>query len=90
MSTKNTTDIGLGLWKIPNDQCAETVYNAIQVGYRHLDSACDYGNEVEVGEGISRALADGLCTREELTVTSKLWNTYHSPEHVKPGTGENP
>ena len=84
MSKKNTADIGLGLWKIPNDQCAETVYKAIEVGYRHLDSACDYGNEVEVGQGIARALADGLCTREELTVTSKLWNTYHSPEHVKP------
>ena len=51
--------VGLGLWKI-DQQCAETVYNAIQVGYRHLDSACDYGNEVEVGEGIARALADGL------------------------------
>lgn len=84
MSKKTTADIGLGLWKIPNDQCADTVYKAIEVGYRHLDSACDYGNEVEVGQGIARALADGLCTREELTVTSKLWNTYHSPEHVKP------
>jgi D-xylose reductase len=37
-----------------------------------------------VGQGITRALADGLCSREELTITSKLWNTYHSPEHVKP------
>ena len=84
MSKKDEENIGLGLWKIPNDQCAETVYRAIEVGYRHLDSACDYGNEIEVGQGISRALTDGLCVREELTVTSKLWNTYHCPEHVKP------
>lgn len=76
--------IGLGLWKIPNEQCADVVYNAIKVGYRHLDSACDYGNEVEVGQGISRAIADGLCQREDLYIVSKLWNTYHSKEHVKP------
>ena len=84
MLKKEQASIGLGLWKIANDQCAETVYNAIKLGYRHLDSACDYGNEVEVGQGITRALTDGLCSREELTITSKLWNTYHSPEHVKP------
>jgi D-xylose reductase len=84
MLKKDGVSIGLGLWKIVNDQCAETVYNAIKLGYRHLDSACDYGNEVEVGQGITRALTDGLCSREELTITSKLWNTYHSPEHVKP------
>lgn len=84
MSKKNITDIGLGLWKIPNNQCSDTVYNAIKLGYRHLDSACDYGNEVEVGQGINRAIADGLCAREDLSITSKLWNTYHAREHVKP------
>lgn len=75
--------IGLGLWKISKDECADIVYNAIKIGYRHLDSACDYGNEVEVGKGINRALDEGLCRREDLKVTSKLWNTYHSKEHVK-------
>lgn len=84
MLKKDEASIGLGLWKMPNDKCAETVYRAIEAGYRHLDSACDYGNEIEVGQGITRALMDGFCIREELTVTSKLWNTYHSPEHVKP------
>ncbi|MCA9133709.1 MAG: aldo/keto reductase, partial [Planctomycetales bacterium] len=48
------------------------------------DAACDYGNEPQVGEGIRRALAQGLCTREQLWVTSKLWNTYHRPENVRP------
>lgn len=74
--------VGLGLWKIENSQTAEMVYEAIKQGYRHLDSACDYGNEKEAGEGIARAIADGLCTREELWITSKLWNTFHRAEHV--------
>ena len=80
----NQSSVGLGLWKIPNEQCADVVYQAIKLGYRHFDSACDYGNEVEVGEGIARAINDGLCTREELTIVSKLWNTYHDPVHVQP------
>ena len=76
--------MGLGTWKIAKDVTAETVYRAIGHGYRHLDCACDYGNEVEVGQGIARALAEGLVTRDELWITSKLWNTYHRPEHVEP------
>ncbi|MEZ9174821.1 aldo/keto reductase [Vibrio kanaloae] len=75
--------VGLGLWKIEKDQCAQTVYDAIKIGYRLLDSACDYGNEKEVGLGIRSAIQDGLVKREELWVTSKLWNTYHKPEHVR-------
>ncbi|MGF1801834.1 aldo/keto reductase [Vibrio gigantis] len=76
--------VGLGLWKIEKDQCAETVYNAIKIGYRLLDSACDYGNEKEVGLGIKRAIEDGIVKREDLWITSKLWNTYHKKEHVRP------
>ncbi|MDA8664353.1 aldo/keto reductase [Porticoccaceae bacterium] len=75
--------VGLGLWKIDSQSVAETVYEAIKRGYRHLDSAADYGNEKQVGEGIARALADGLCAREDLWITSKLWNTYHRKEHVQ-------
>jgi D-xylose reductase len=76
--------LGLGTWKIPRDRCADTVHAAIAAGYRHLDCACDYGNEAEVGEGIARAIDDGLVTRDDLWVTSKLWNTYHRPENVEP------
>jgi D-xylose reductase len=76
--------LGLGTWKIPKDVCAGTVHTAIAAGYRHLDCACDYGNEVEVGLGIARAIDEGLVTREDLWITSKLWNTYHNPEHVEP------
>ncbi|CAE7526099.1 xyl1 [Symbiodinium microadriaticum] len=76
--------VGLGTWKIGKDEVANTVYEAIRAGVRHLDCACDYGNEVEVGHGIKRAIADGICTRQDLWITSKLWNTYHAREHVKP------
>lgn len=75
--------VGLGLWKIPNPTCADTVYEAIKVGYRLFDGACDYGNETEAGEGVRRAIADGLVKREELFITSKLWNTFHAKDHVK-------
>jgi D-xylose reductase len=83
-SHKTMPKVGFGLWKISQDICADAVYNAIKAGYRHLDSACDYGNELQVGDGIKRAIDDGLCTREDLWVTSKLWNTYHAKEHVGP------
>lgn len=75
--------VGLGLWKIDSDQVPELIVQAVEAGYRHLDSAADYGNEQAVGEGIASALDKGLCTREELWVTSKLWNTFHRPEHVR-------
>lgn len=75
--------VGLGLWKIDRAQTASVVQQAIRLGYRHLDSAADYGNEVEAGNGIRQALASGDCRREELWVTSKLWNTFHRPEHVR-------
>ncbi len=76
--------VGLGLWKVPNPATSNLVTEAIRLGYRHLDSACDYGNEAEVGDGIRAALAAGHCRRDDLWVTSKLWNTYHTPEHVRP------
>ncbi|MFT6408720.1 MAG: D-xylose reductase [Arenicella sp.] len=76
--------VGFGLWKIDPADCADRVYQAIELGYRHFDSASDYGNEKEVGDGFRRAFDDGLCKREDLWVTSKLWNTYHAPEHVQP------
>ncbi|MEO1574465.1 MAG: aldo/keto reductase, partial [Pseudomonadota bacterium] len=76
--------VGLGLWKLERDVAAATVKDAIGKGYRHLDSAMDYGNESEVGDGIAAALSAGLCTRDDLWVTSKLWNTDHRAEHVAP------
>ncbi|CAO3573144.1 unnamed protein product [Mortierella alpina] len=74
--------LGFGTWKVPKDVTAATVVQAIESGYRLLDCACDYGNEVEVGQGIKQAIEKGLIKREDLFVTSKLWNTYHHKEHV--------
>ena len=79
---KDMPAIGFGLWKIPQEICADVVFEAVKAGYRHFDSAADYGNEAQVGEGLARALAAGLCVRSDLWITSKLWNTYHHPDHV--------
>jgi len=76
--------IGMGLWKLEKKTVSSTVRDAIEMGYRHLDSAADYANEAEVGNGIKQALDDGLCMREDLWITSKLWNTDHRAEHVRP------
>ena len=76
--------VGLGTWKIEREATARAVQDAISMGYRNIDSACDYGNEVEAGEGIKAAISAGHCSREDLWVTSKLWNTYHRPEYVRP------
>lgn len=76
--------VGLGMWKVDKPIAANLVQDAIRGGYRHFDCACDYGNEVEVGDGLRAAIEGGLCQREDLWVTSKLWNTYHAAEHVRP------
>ncbi len=76
--------VGMGLWKLEKGLASKGVRDAISMGYRHLDSATDYANETEVGIGIKQALDEGLCTREELWITSKLWNTDHRAEHVRP------
>ncbi|CAB4256236.1 similar to Saccharomyces cerevisiae YHR104W GRE3 Aldose reductase involved in methylglyoxal, d-xylose, arabinose, and galactose metabolism [Maudiozyma barnettii] len=75
--------IGLGCWKIPNKVCAEQVYDAIKLGYRLFDGATDYGNEAEVGQGIKKAIDDKIVTRADLFIVSKLWNSFHRPEHVR-------
>lgn len=76
--------VGLGLWKVERQTTAKVVVEAARAGYRHFDGASDYGNEAEVGEGLREVIASGICAREELRITSKLWNTYHRAEHVRP------
>lgn len=75
--------VGFGCWKVDKATCADTIYNAIKVGYRLFDGAEDYGNEKEVGEGINRAIDEGLVSRDELFVVSKLWNSFHHPDNVE-------
>ncbi|KIW15988.1 hypothetical protein PV08_06039 [Exophiala spinifera] len=74
--------VGFGLWKVPADKAADIVYNAIKQGYRLFDGAYDYQNEKEAGEGIKRAIDEGLVKREDIFVTTKLWNNYHKREHA--------
>ncbi|GJE89780.1 aldo/keto reductase [Phanerochaete sordida] len=75
--------IGMGTWKHNGEKAINAVYTGLQVGYRLIDGACDYGNEKECGEGLRRALADGFVRREDVWVVSKLWNTFHHKENVK-------
>lgn len=71
--------IGLGTWQSPKGEVAKAVEHAIKSGYRHIDCAWGYQNEGEVGEGIK---ASGV-PREELWLTSKLFEYHHHPEHVE-------
>ena len=65
---------GFGVFQVPDAAvCEESVYTAIKTGYRLIDTAAAYLNEEAVGAAIRRAIADGICTREELFITTKLW-----------------
>lgn len=65
---------GFGVFQVKDKkECYESVYNAIKVGYRLFDTATSYGNEDALGQAIKDAIKDGLCTRDELFITSKLW-----------------
>jgi alcohol dehydrogenase (NADP+) len=76
--------IGLGTWKSPPNEAYEAVKTALEAGYRHIDCAAIYGNEAEVGKAFTESFRDGVVDRDEVWVTSKLWNDAHAPEDVRP------
>jgi alcohol dehydrogenase (NADP+) len=76
--------LGLGTWRLPPEQTTATVRIALDLGYRHIDAAAIYGNEAQIGEAIKGAIDAGNVQRQELWITSKLWNDCHEPEEVRP------
>lgn len=75
--------LGLGTWQAERGVVGRAVeYAVLEAGYRHIDCAARYDNEPEIGEALGRVVAGGVA-REELFVTSKLWNTEHRPENVE-------
>jgi 2,5-diketo-D-gluconate reductase A len=79
--TLNTGDpipqLGLGVFKVDDDECERVVSDALEVGYRHIDTAMIYRNEAAVG----RAIASSGIPRDELFVTTKLWNSDQGTDH---------
>lgn len=75
--------IGLGTWKSEPGEVGQAVREAIKIGYRHIDCAWIYQNEAEIGQAFQEAFTAGEVKREELFVTSKLWNSFHAADDVE-------
>lgn len=80
---KQIPKIGLGTWLSPEAELYHAVNYAIQIGYRHIDCAPIYGNQTTIGKALHDSFSKKLISRDELWVTSKLWNSYHAPEDVE-------
>lgn len=74
--------LGLGTWKAGPGEVGKAIREAIRIGYRHIDCASIYGNEAEIGEALEEAIQEGDVSREELWITSKLWNNAHARDQV--------
>jgi diketogulonate reductase-like aldo/keto reductase len=76
--------LGFGTSLSDNRKTRDAVKTAVEVGFRHLDGAERYRNEAQVGAALKELFADETVRREDLFVTTKLWNNNHRPERVKP------
>ncbi|SHN08043.1 alcohol dehydrogenase (NADP+) [Cyclobacterium lianum] len=76
--------LGLGTWKSRPNEVFDAVLHALKTGYRHIDCAQIYKNESEIGKALHKALSEGWVKREELWITSKLWNDSHLSADVRP------
>ena len=81
---------GFGVFQVRDkEECKESVLNAIRAGYRLIDTAASYTNEDAVGEAVCEAIAEGICTREELFITdrkSTRLNSSHMSESRMPSS----
>lgn len=76
--------IGLGTWKSEKGEVTKAVKTALENGYKHIDCAAVYGNEAEVGDAFAEVFKNGKVKREDVWITSKLWNNAHKKEDVIP------
>ncbi|KAL5080326.1 hypothetical protein RYX36_008747 [Vicia faba] len=69
--------IGLGVRRMQGQEIKDLIINSIKIGYRHFDCVADYKNETEVGEAFKEAFDTRFVKREDLFITTKLWNSDH-------------
>ncbi|XP_064548361.1 1,5-anhydro-D-fructose reductase [Drosophila montana] len=75
--------LGYGTYKMKGYQCLTAIHCAVETGFRHFDTAFCYENEREVGEAIRTQIQMGNVSRENIFLTTKLWNTHHDPRDVR-------
>jgi alcohol dehydrogenase (NADP+) len=80
--------IGLGTWKSRNGEVGEAIKIALNNGYRHIDCAAIYGNESEIGDAFKEVFDQGEIKREDVWITSKLWNNAHLAKDVEPALNQ--
>ncbi|MCG2418889.1 aldo/keto reductase [Aequorivita sp. F47161] len=80
--------IGLGTWKASGSELKKAIKDAIYAGYRHIDTAKNYENEEIIGEALAEIFAEGEIFREDVFITSKLWNDSHAEGQVIPALQE--
>ncbi len=76
--------LGLGTWELEGDACRTSLLNALELGYRHIDTAQAYGNEHIIGEALVASEVD----RSDVFLATKVWNDNLTPDHIRSSTFE--